>query len=159
MTMSTNKPQPPLPYQGGCLCGAVRYEVNAELPRAPLSHCSMCRKAHGAAFATYATVPRAKFRFTRGAEGALRSYESSPGILRSFCMHCGSPLSWSSKETRDADEVDFTLGTLDAPIGPPQQWHIYTASKASWYDIEDHHPQWPERKPEQQSPKTGDKTE
>ena len=143
--MSTN--QPTLPYRGGCLCGAVRYEVDVELPRASHCHCSMCRKAHGAAFATYVSVPREKFRFTRGADDALRRYESSPGVLRSFCMHCGSPLNWASKE-RDGEEVDFTLGTLDAPIEPPQQWHIYTASKASWYVIEDDDPQWPGRKPE-----------
>jgi hypothetical protein len=143
--MNTNPPA--LPYRGACLCGAVRYEVDSEINRASHCHCSMCRKAHGAAFATYGTVPKATFRITQGAD-ALRSYASSPGITRNFCMHCGSPITWLSDHAGRDGEVGFTLGTLETPLPPPaDQWHIYTASKASWYTIEDKWPQWSERRP------------
>jgi len=134
------------PYRGGCLCGAVRYEVGTVIDRASHCHCSMCRKAHGAAFATYATVPAEHFRITQGAD-SLRSYVSSPGNTRTFCMHCGSPITWVSEHAPDRGSVDVTLGTLETAVQVPQQWHIFVASKAPWYAIDDGLPQWPQRRP------------
>jgi len=70
--------------EGSCLCGAVAYAVDAPPGRIVHCHCRTCRKAHGAAFSSVMRVPRAAFRWVRGAEG-LRSFESSPasgGLLR-----------------------------------------------------------------------------
>ena len=47
--------------RGSCLCGSVRYEVRGLLEPASHCHCSMCRKAHGAAFGSYARVQRNDF--------------------------------------------------------------------------------------------------
>ena len=57
---------------GSCLCGEIRFEVTAELGPVGLCHCGMCRKASGTAFATNASVDRAGFRLTRGAERVQR---------------------------------------------------------------------------------------
>ena len=57
--------------EGGCLCGAVRYEIDGGLGPIVCCHCSMCRKAQGTAFATNAPVPAPRFRIVAGA-GALR---------------------------------------------------------------------------------------
>ncbi len=113
-----------------------------EIDAASHCHCSMCRKWHGAAFATYATAPADRFRFTRGAD-ELRGYESSPGVTRSFCGRCGSSLLWQE----DADHVGFVLGALDTPVSAPRQWHIYAGSKAPWWTITDGQPQYQERPP------------
>lgn len=51
---------------GSCLCGAVAYEVEAELSAIAHCHCETCRKAHGAAFSSIGAVPKAAFRWTRG---------------------------------------------------------------------------------------------
>lgn len=48
---------------GSCLCGAVSYEIDAPIESASHCHCSQCRKAHGAAFATYGKVRREAFRY------------------------------------------------------------------------------------------------
>lgn len=77
--------------RGSCLCGSVRYEIRVSLSRITHCHCSQCRKPHGAAFGTYATVNRADFTFITG-EGDVTSYASSPGVLRTFCKRCGSTL-------------------------------------------------------------------
>lgn len=121
---------------GSCLCGAVKFEVDMEIAAASHCHCSMCRKWHGAAFATYATAPADRFSITQGAD-MLRSYESSPGITRSFCGRCGSSLLWQ----RDAKNIDFALGALDTPVNAPRQWHIFVSSKAPWWNITDGLPQ------------------
>ncbi len=75
--------------RGGCLCGAIRYQIDGALGAMTHCHCSMCRKAHGAAFATYARVLLRDFRFDRG-EDQLERYRSSPEVDRAFCKRCGS---------------------------------------------------------------------
>lgn len=128
-----DQPPPPPPYRGSCLCGAVQYEVSGDIRFASHCHCSMCRKAHGAAFASYGGVEAGKFRFTQG-EDVVRTFHSSPGVQRRFCPHCGSPLTWTSDE--HAGQVAFTLGTLQTPLPMPAgMHHIHVASKAPWYEI------------------------
>jgi hypothetical protein len=124
--------------RGGCLCGAVRFEIRGPLGRMSHCHCSMCRKAHGAAFGTYARVARGDFALISG-EVAIQSYRSSPKVTRTFCRTCGSTLQWLSDEHSDA--IDIAIGTLDDdPIVRPSL-HIFVGSKAAWYEIADGLPQ------------------
>ena len=74
---------------GSCLCGKIRYRITGPLHSVLNCHCSMCRKAHGAAFRTRAAVKTAEFEWLDG-EALLTRYESSPGEHRSFCSRCGS---------------------------------------------------------------------
>ena len=93
---------------GGCLCGAVRYEISEPLSQAGSCHCSMCRRAHGAAFATFAAVKPESFRWLAGHED-VSVYQSSPEGYRVFCRHCGSPLG-----AMQDDKITWvTLGTID----------------------------------------------
>ena len=124
--------------RGSCLCGAVRYEIRGRLGRMSHCHCSMCRKAHGAAFGTYAQVARRDFALLAGAE-SIRSYRSSPKVTRTFCATCGSTLQWSTDDR--PDHVDVAMGTLDDDPGIRPAVHIFVASKAPWYEIADGLPQ------------------
>jgi hypothetical protein len=123
---------------GSCLCQGVRFEIDGVLRTASHCHCSMCRKAHGAAFGTYAVAEAQVFRVVTGAELITR-YASSPGIARTFCSRCGSTLQWL-RESRP-DMVDVALGVLDGDPGVRPSFHIYVASKAPWYEICDGLPQ------------------
>jgi hypothetical protein len=58
-------------YKGSCLCGAVAFEVDSFLESAAHCHCSMCRKFHGAEYATYVSVSRESFRLLRGEDSVL----------------------------------------------------------------------------------------
>jgi hypothetical protein len=124
---------------GGCLCKAVRYEIDGELRHITHCHCEMCRKVHGAAFATYARLARRRFRLVRGAE-VLRQYKSSEGVAREFCGTCGAQLFWSRADHPDA--MAITLGTLDGDPGGRPAAHIYARDRASWYEITDALPQY-----------------
>ncbi len=115
---------------GSCLCGAVRYEIDAPIESASHCHCSQCRKAHGAAFATYGKVRREAFRYVAGAD-AVAEYHSSPGVTRTFCRHCGSNLQWLGGN-EDPTYTSIALGTLDSPLPSVAQRHIYVGSKADW---------------------------
>ncbi len=127
---------------GSRLCGSVRYEVRGPLGRVTHCHCSQCRKAHGAAFGTYATVNRADFTFLSG-EGDVASYASSPGVLRTFCKHCGSTLQFI-RESRP-QSFSLAIGTLDEDPGVRPSHHIFVGSKAPWFELTDGLPQYHER--------------
>lgn len=123
-------------YTGSCLCKAVQYEVSNIGHRMAHCHCSMCRKFHGAAFATFGEVRVQDFKWTKG-EQEVKSYVGHNGTVRKFCQHCGSSLIFVP--SNDAGEwVEFALGTLDSDIDERPDAHIFVGSKASWYEIEDH---------------------
>ena len=86
------------PMTGGCLCGAVRFQITAKPLTASYCHCTMCQKHGGGPFMVGATVPLEGFSFTKGKPAA---YESSPGNLRLFCGACGSSL--GAREVGDSN--------------------------------------------------------
>ena len=124
--------------RGSCLCGDVRFEISGLLKGASHCHCSMCRKAHGAAFGTYAAAKAADFRFVCG-EDRITRYLSSAGIVRTFCARCGSTLQFVSE--KNPGKVEVALGTLDDDPGIHVLRHIFVASKAPWFEITDGLPQ------------------
>ena len=127
--------------RGSCLCGGVRYAINGKLSQPLNCHCSMCRKAHGAAFRSRAGVKVADFSWLQGA--ALVTYfESSPGNHRGFCRVCGSPI--LSRFDQHPLVYGLPLGALDDDPGVTPGFHVYVNSKAPWYDITDNLPQFPE---------------
>jgi hypothetical protein len=130
------------PYRGNCLCGVVEYEVDEFLPHVAHCHCSMCRKFHGAAFATIAGVSRSKFRWVSGEE-ALKGYTAENGTTRTFCKHCGSSLTCSSPRASN-DVVEIALGTVDGDIPVEPNAHIFVGSGANWVAISDDLPQYRE---------------
>lgn len=122
----------PEAYQGSCLCAEVGYELLVPPKAVSHCHCSQCRKAHGAAFASYGSVPRSALRILRGANN-LKTYASSQTVLREFCAECGSTLFWSRCEGEFADWISVALGTLDTPFLPHKQKHVHVDSAALWY--------------------------
>jgi hypothetical protein len=98
----------------------------------------MCRKAHGAAFGTYARVETPDFRLLSG-DAEVGSYQSSPDVRRTFCKRCGSTLQFM--RLSKPDHFWLALGTLDDDPGVRPSLHIYVDSKAPWFEITDGLPQ------------------
>ncbi|MHB8454801.1 MAG: GFA family protein [Acidiferrobacterales bacterium] len=129
-------------HKGGCLCGAVTYEINGDLGPIMLCHCSRCRKVNGTAFNAASPVRKADFRILTGLD-KLTDFESSPGVGRVFCSVCGSPI--FSRRDAFPEVIRLRIGTLDTPVNTRISAHIFVASKAEWFDIRDDAPQHPER--------------
>jgi hypothetical protein len=127
--------------KGSCLCNGIRYEIAGQLGTVVNCHCSMCRKATGAAFRTRVSVPTASFRWLAG-EQLLSRYESSPGETRTFCSVCGATL--PTFFAARPDEIGLPLGTLDDDPGVRPSAHVYVGSKAPWFEIADGLPQFSE---------------
>ena len=98
---------------GSCLCGSVRYDIDG--PFEVMSHCqcSMCRRNHGAAFATFVSVPLSGFRWVAG-ESAISTFQSSNYGKRTFCSQCGSVTPVVEQET---GVVFCPAGNFDAELG------------------------------------------
>lgn len=116
--------------RGGCLCGAVRYEVRGVLHAARSCHCSRCRKAFGGAASAYAEVGRSDFAWTEGEE-CVGTYETMPGWGLGFCRTCGSTLCGF----HDGRVHGVTLGCVDGDPGVAIEMHLFVGSKAPWDEI------------------------
>ena len=123
---------------GSCLCGGITYEISGPLKSTLNCHCIMCRKAHGAAFRTRASIKSDDFRFLEG-EQLLTYYESSPGERRSFCKTCGSVI--ITRFDSHPKYLGFALGTLDTDPKVKIERHVFTHYKAPWFEITDNLPQ------------------
>lgn len=121
--------------EGGCLCGAVRYEVTGPLRPVIACHCSQCRRATGN-FMTATAAARGDIKIT-GPEN-LTWFVSSETAKRGFCRHCGSNLFWDGK---DLPYLCITAGSLYGETGLKLDRHIYTADKGDYYRIADGVPQ------------------
>jgi hypothetical protein len=130
--------------KGSCLCGSVRYEINGPLDGARNFHCSLCRKAHGAAFRSRASVRSQDFRWGAG-ENLITWYDTSPVTHRGFCSRCGSPL--LSRFDAKPEVYGLPLGCLDKDPGVKPAMHIFVGSKAAWFEITDSLPRHEEAPP------------
>lgn len=115
---------------GGCLCGAVRFEVIPPVLRMVHCHCSRCRKGTGTGHATNIAAQPDRVRWLAG-EDCITRYElpTAKRFGKWFCSRCGSPL---PRVTRDGKMAVIPAGSLDSvpPISPSD--HIYWASRAPW---------------------------
>ena len=110
--------------QGGCLCGAVRYEVNLDGHKTGNCHCTDCQKNSGAAFMPFSNVDSGQFRWTKKPDGV---YQSSERALRRFCTQCGTPITWEAIDRPERQSV--SVGTLDNLEGIEISYEIYTKSR------------------------------
>ncbi len=119
---------------GGCLCGAVRYEIDGEPIFSAHCHCRDCQKATGAGHASVLGMPGSAVRLT----GETRAYsvkgDSGQSVARHFCPVCGSVV-FSAPEILPG-ATNILAGTLDDPSVFKPQIAIYTRDRAPWDRID-----------------------
>lgn len=128
-------------YTGSCLCGGVQFRIDGALEPIQVCHCSQCRKAQGAPFATNTPVKSDTFTLTSGSD-LLKHYEASPGKQRVFCGRCGSPI-YSARESLPG-VLRIRAGLINEPLEVGPVAHFYVGSKANWWSISDSLPQFEE---------------
>ncbi len=127
---------------GGCLCGAVRFEVTAPFVSALYCHCTRCQRRSGTAASANARVSEDSFRIVVG-EDRIRSFKPEDGAEKCFCVDCGSALF-----TRFPGMIGVRMGTLDSDPGIRPSYRQFVAYAAPWEPIpDDGLPRYPERWP------------
>lgn len=126
---------------GRCLCEAIIYEITGELGPIFNCHCTKCRRWHGAAFRTRASIKRSQFKWVSGEE-LLSHFNSSDSVIKTFCSICGSSL--VSLYKSNLDIIGIPIGGLEQDPGAQPLANIFVGSKAPWFHISDGLPQYEE---------------
>lgn len=129
---------------GSCLCGDIAFEINGPVDQIGHCHCSMCRKFHGAAFATFAVTAPEHFHWRQGEDKAAHFRSSSQG-WRNFCPRCGSAVPACPP---GGPFALIPLGNVAEDPGTRPSMHFFVGSMAPWHTIADDLPQHPEYPPE-----------
>ncbi|MBH0780423.1 GFA family protein [Nocardia sp. NEAU-351] len=96
-------------YQGGCLCGNLRYRADAPAIWPHLCSCEHCQRLGGTPVMAWVGFP-ADILIWTGPGGEPTWYETYPRIARGFCSICGSTVAAKG----DAPEsVGVTMMSLD----------------------------------------------
>ena len=119
--------------KGACLCGAVEFELTPPSRFCAHCHCPNCRRAHGAAFVTYAGFPREQVCIS--GEDQLSRYVTDTQAVRSFCRRCGSTLFYEGP--RWPGELHVALANVDGKIDRDPAAHVYVDHRAAWFEIHD----------------------
>jgi hypothetical protein len=115
---------------GGCLCGNIKYETDADPVFTAVCHCTHCQRQAGTSFSVVVAVPAASLSMT----GQLKTFEdtgeSGQPVHRRFCPECGSPI---------ISEVDsmpglalIKAGTLDDTKWLKPTMELFCGSAQPW---------------------------
>ena len=124
-------------YEGGCLCGQVRYKAEGEPYNQTICHCTMCRKASGSASVAWVSFKNSEVSIGR----KVRWFRSSGKAERGFCPTCGGCMFF---RPLDVDEIDISTATLDNPELPelhPKD-HLHLGTRISWHPVHEDKPQY-----------------
>lgn len=144
------QPRPPVQVKpgvtaGSCLCGAIAWEADGPPATMMNCHCSRCRLARGAAYATNAFYRLEQFRWIRGEDMTDQHKVSDARFFaQAFCRTCGCP---APRVLDPFKRVMVAVGTADTDPGMQPSAHIFVGSKAPWYEITDAIPKFEERPP------------
>jgi hypothetical protein len=132
----------PTPFTGGCACGAIRYQCEAEPLLTLNCHCRDCQRASGTAFAAIIRVPAAAFTVSKGAPKfyTVRG-DSGNKVSRGFCPECGSPL--FSRLSGMPDVVGVRVGSLDDPSRYRPTMDIFVTRAQPWDSMNPELPKFP----------------
>lgn len=132
-------------HQGGCYCGAVRYEIVGPPNWAGHCHCRSCQLSLGGAFATWAKVRAEDFFVIKG---EIRICEKTPGIKRGFCGDCGTTLTYAAEVEVEGQnwqaDAWFSAATLDSPSIAGPAAHVFVSHQQPWIKLADGLPTFPE---------------
>jgi hypothetical protein len=117
-------------FEGGCLCGAVRYEVSVPAGLTGNCYCYDCRRSSGSGHCTHIVVPSAAYRVAGRLSAYDRPADSGNIVSRKFCPTCGAPV--HSTNSAMPDLVFVRASSLDDPEPVMPQVNVYVSRAPSW---------------------------
>ena len=128
------------PYNGGCLCGKVRYVCAAEPVHTFFCHCLDCQKETGGPFAAEIYVPARSVEIDGNLTKYTRTGDSGGAVHRHFCASCGTVVLTVFEEA--PEHVCLKACSLDDPSDLKPEFHLYVSSKQPWDILVDALPQY-----------------
>src|SRR5262245_12434369 len=119
---------------GTCLCGGVKFEVEATPESLRVCHCTSCKALSGGAGTVNFGVPPSQIRILEGEE-LLQTFTPEGGSAKTFCRNCGANLfggGWP-----DGARASVRVTTIEDPVDARIGAHIYVRSLAPWESLPD----------------------
>ncbi len=120
---------------GGCLCGAVRFELSQAPESAGYCHCTRCQRRTGTAASAQARIDGRALALVAGEEFVTGWRHPDGGFEKLFCRECGAHL--FSRNPDAPEQMAVRLGAFDGDPGVRPQWHQFVAYAAPWEPIPD----------------------
>lgn len=114
--------------RGKCLCGAIEFELDGDIPNLYQCHCSLCRKVTGSAANAAFRIAADQFKWISGSD-RIREFITESGFKSHFCKTCGSPV---PNLTSNDSAYWIPAGLLEEASELELVAHLYVASKACW---------------------------
>ena len=116
--------------QGGCVCGAVRFEIDVPAVWAWHDHGPASRHAQGCAYATYVGSWKSRFRMLAGEDRVSRYQDAETRTTRSFCARCGTPLFY--ERARSPKMINIPRPLFETRTGREPRYHLNITQQADW---------------------------
>jgi hypothetical protein len=120
--------------QGGCLCGAVRFELTARPTIAGYCHCTRCQRRTGTAASAQVRIDGTTFRMLAGEEHVGGWLPGDGGLEKCFCRECGAHL---FSRSPDRSSMSVRMAAFDSDPGVRPSYRQYVAYAASWEPLPD----------------------
>lgn len=127
--------EPIRPFDGGCVCGTVRFRMHAVPMFVHCCHCTRCQRETGGPFAHHAMIEHTQFSVLQGEPDFVLVPTDSGGkhwVAR--CPVCRVAM-WNEHGSRKAITRYVRVGTLDEPARCPPRAHIFLRSKQPWLEL------------------------
>lgn len=118
--------------RGYCLCRKTSWAFEGEITWACYCHCDDCRRNCAAPVVAWLGVPLKHFKWTGQTPG---SYQTSDGVRRHFCTHCGSPIGFEADHY--AGGMHLYAASLENPQNFKPAFHVNYESKLPWLELHD----------------------
>ena len=116
---------------GHCLCGRISFETHGEPRWVAYCHCASCRRHTASPVTCFVNFKRDEVHF----HSTPATYASSPGVTRSFCPACGTPIAYQTEQR--ADEIDLYVNAFDDPEQFQPTSHVFYGERIGWLDLKD----------------------
>jgi hypothetical protein len=118
-------------FEGGCLCGAVRFIATGQPKGVYWCHCQSCRRHSGAPASVFVAFESAAYTVT---QGDITKFDSTPGrTRRGFCAQCGSTLTCETVSL--PTETHFYLGAFDRAAELRPTRHVFAEERLPWFPM------------------------
>jgi hypothetical protein len=119
---------------GGCLCGAVRFELTSPPTVAGYCHCTRCQRRSGTAASPQTRIDGRTLKIE--GEHALTSWRHPEGgFEKLFCATCGAHL--FSRNPDDPTQMSVRMGAFDGDPGVRLSYRQFVDYAAPWEPIPD----------------------
>lgn len=118
--------------RGRCLCGTVSFEIDLPPESCVTCHCESCRRQCSAPMTTYIGILDGRWRWD---SVPPKLFRSSPGVQRTFCETCGTPISFRSQ--RMSGIMHFYSAAMEDPEAFSPTLHVAVEEKLSWLKLAD----------------------